>query len=1130
MIEPNRVPGAGERDGGPRIGVYVCHCGLNIAGKVDVPAVVEFAARLPFVAVAREYKFMCADPGQKLIVDDLREGRINRVVVASCSPLMHELTFRRATALGGVNPFLFQMANIREHVSWVTAEVPDATEKAKALIAGAVRRVALHLPLEQKRVAVHPDTLVVGGGIAGIHAALILADSGHKVYLVEREPTLGGHMAQFDKTFPTLDCAACILTPKMTQVRTHPNIELLSYSEVEKVDGYVGNFTVTVRRKARFVREDLCTGCGECVAVCPITLASEFDEGLGVRKAIYRPFPQAVPGTYTISRRGVPPCQAACSIHQNAQGYVALVAQGKFREALRVILRDNPLPSICGRICTHPCTGACTRALVDEPVNIPAIKRLVAEMAGDFRLPAPERERPQRVAIVGAGPAGLMCAYELRQKGYRTVVFDALPVAGGMMAVGIPAFRMPRDVLRTDVGRLKQIGVELRLNTPIGRDLTLEQLRRDHDAVFVAVGAHVERRLNIPGENLPGVHGGIEFLRRVNLEGPFSLGARVLVIGGGNSALDAARTALRCGATDVRVVYRRTRAEMPADPREVEAAEAEGVQLQFLAAPRAVLGNGRVSALECVRMKLGPPDRSGRPAPEPIAGSEFRLPCDTVVATIGQIPDLEPLGGDGLVRTRWDTLAVDPLTLETGVPGVFAGGDCVTGPDVVVNALSAGRKAAVSIHRYLCGEDLRHGRELEGSYRTEYAIDTQGVPVRRQLRMPSLPPERRRSTFDEVHTGYTPEMGMEEARRCLDCGICCECHQCADVCQAGAIDYSMKDERRELRVGAIVLATGFRAFDARRIARYGYGIYPEVYTALQVERMVNASGPTGGEVRMRDGGKPEAVGIIHCVGSRDENTNRYCSRVCCMYSLKLAHLIRERSGAQVYSFYIDMRTPGKGYEEFYDKLLAEGVHFIRGRVAEVSDWALDPAEQGKLVIRAEDTLLGVVRRVPVDMVVLAVGLEAQADADEVRRRFNVSCGKEGWFQERHPKLAPVSTFTDGVFLAGACQGPKDIPDSVAQAGAAAAEALALVDRGFVELEPNSAFVVEERCSGCKTCVPLCPFSALGFDAVKGKVWLNEALCKGCGTCVAACPSGALQQHLFTDEQIYEEIEGVLSHA
>jgi heterodisulfide reductase subunit A len=352
---------------------------------------------------------------------------------------------------------------------------------------------------------------------------------------------------------------------------------------------------------------------------------------------------------------------------------------------------------------------------------------------------------------------------------------------------------------------------------------------------------------------------------------------------------------------------------------------------------------------------------------------------------------------------------------------------------------------------------------------------------------------------------------------------------CIEACERDAFDFTQTETFDEIKVGAIVLGTGFTTFDAKKMPEYGYGLYPNVYTSLEVERLLNAAGPTGGEVVLRDGSKPKVIGIIHCVGSRDAKHNVWCSKVCCMYSLKLAHMVKERIGAEVYNFYIDMRTPGKGYDEFYDKILKEGVHMVRGRVAGVTDEAASPEEEGHLVIRAEDTLIGSVRRIPVDMVILAVGLEPQPDADEVRRLFNISCGGEGWFTERHPKLAPVSTFTDGVFLAGACQGPKDIPDTVAQAGAAAAEVLAMVDRGYVMLEANTAHIDEAACSGCKTCVGLCPFNAISFDEELKKAAVNEVLCKGCGICVGACPSGAAQQHLFTDEEIFSEIEGVLAY-
>jgi len=1095
-----------------------------------VSEVVEFAKSLPFVSVVRDYKFMCSDPGQELIKEDVRNGFVDRVVVASCSPLMHEGTFRKAVEEAGLNRFLFQMANIREQVSWVTQDPGKATEKAKALVAGAVRRVVFHEALEIKRIPVVPSVLIVGGGIAGIEAALKIAEAGKQVFLVEREPSIGGHMAKFDKCFPTLDCAACILTPKMTQVRMHPNIKLFSYSEVESVEPYnVRNFKVKIRRKARYVREDLCTGCGLCAEVCPVTVPSEFDEGLGVRKAIYKPFPQAVPNVFTISRRGMSPCQAGCPIHQNAYGYISLIAKGKFKEALDVILMDNPLPSICGRVCSHPCMLNCTRNNYDQPINIPALKRFITDMFPDYKLPRPEVEHTERIAIVGSGPAGLMCAYELRKRGYQPVIYEAMPVPGGMLSIGIPEFRLPKKIVQAEIERLIEIGVEIRTNTFVGKDITLEELRKQYQAVFIAIGAGVERKLNIPGEDLPGVWGGIEFLRKVNLEGPFRIGGRVLVIGGGNSAIDAARTAIRCGAKEVTIVYRRTKAEMPAFPEEIEQAEKEGVKFIFLASPKSILGNKEsgVTGLECVRMRLGGLDETGRPSPIPIPGTEFVIECDAIIVTIGQYPDIKSLGDKlGIETTKWGTFKVDELTLETNIPGVFAGGDCVNGPDVIINAMCAGKKAAISIDRYLRGLDLREGRELEGSFKPSYEVPVNKIHLENQVPVPIVEPELY-ETFEEVHRSYTPEMAMREAQRCLNCAICCDCRLCATVCEAKAIDYSMKDEIEEVIVGAIILATGFKTFDPRRIPRYGYGKYPNVFTSLEIERMTNSAGPTGGEILLRDARKPKSVGIIHCVGSRDKNYNWYCSRVCCLYSLKLAHLIKERTGAEVYNFYIDMRTAGKAYEEFYDRALSEGIRFVRGRVAEVTDHAMTPEEEGKLIIRVEDTLIGVVRRIPVDLVVLSVGLEPREDADEVRKKFSISCSKEGWFLERHPKLAPVSTFTDGIYIAGACQGPKDIQDTVAQAGAAAAEVLSLFDKGFVEVEPSTAFIREELCSGCKTCISVCPFNAISFNVGKGISEINEGLCKGCGTCAAACPSGAIKQNLFTDDEILQEIEGVL---
>ena len=353
------------------------------------------------------------------------------------------------------------------------------------------------------------------------------------------------------------------------------------------------------------------------------------------------------------------------------------------------------------------------------------------------------------------------------------------------------------------------------------------------------------------------------------------------------------------------------------------------------------------------------------------------------------------------------------------------------------------------------------------------------------------------------------------------------CKVCEDNCQVEAIDHTQQDKIQEMDVGTIIMATGFQIFDAKRTPYYGYGVYPNVYNALEVERLINASGPTEGKVVLRNGQVPKKVAIVHCVGSRDENTNRWCSRVCCLYSLKLAHLIKEHTDAEVYNFYIDMRTPGKSMEEFYNRVAEEGVHLIRGKVADVYP---DPNDgtTGRLVVQAEDTLTNKILKIPVDMVVLGVGLEPHSETEGLRRMFNLSCSSEGWFLERHPKLAPVSTFTDGVFLAGCCQGPKDIPDTVAQAGAAAAEAFALIDKGHVEQEPNTAYILADECSGCKSCIPLCPYTAISFDEASKKAIINETLCKGCGTCVASCPSGSIVQNLFEDAEIFSEIDGLLA--
>jgi heterodisulfide reductase subunit A len=356
-----------------------------------------------------------------------------------------------------------------------------------------------------------------------------------------------------------------------------------------------------------------------------------------------------------------------------------------------------------------------------------------------------------------------------------------------------------------------------------------------------------------------------------------------------------------------------------------------------------------------------------------------------------------------------------------------------------------------------------------------------------------------------------------------------KCRACEKFCPTDAIDFEQEDEMIDITVGNIILATGYELFDARRIEQFGYGRLANVFSSLEFERMVNSAGPTEGEVVLRDGETvPESVAIIHCVGSRDKNYNEYCSKVCCMYSLKFAHLVHERlPDAEVYNFYIDMRTPGKGYEEFYHRLLEEGTHFVRGRVAEITDAARKPGEEGKLIVQAEDTLIGRQRRVPVDMVILSAGMEAQKDSEEVAQLFKLGCDFNGFFTERHPKLAPVATMTEGIFIAGACQGPKDIPDTVAQGAAAASQVASLISRGTVMMEPIRASIDEEKCSGCRICNNLCPYNAIEYHEERQVSEVITALCQGCGTCVAACPSAAISGAHFTNNQVLSQIDGVL---
>jgi heterodisulfide reductase subunit A len=651
-----------------KIGVYVCHCGLNIARTVDVQDVANYAGSLPRVKVARDYRYLCSNPGQDLIKTDIKELGLNRVVIASCSPRLHEVTFRNVCQSAGLNPYLYEQANIREQCSWVHENRELATRKAKELVKAAVKRVYFQEPLQVKEAPVNPNVLIVGSGIAGMQAALDIAGGGKKVYLVEKDPAIGGHMAQLDRTFPTLDCSECILTPKMTDVGHHPFIELMTYSEVEEVTGSIGDFKVKVRRKARYVDEAKCVGCGLCEEKCPWKTDSEYEMGLVKRKAAYIPFPQAVPHVATIDK------------------------------------------------------------------NI------------------------------------------------------------------------------------------------------------------------------------------------------------------------------------------------------------------------------------CVYIKSG------------------------------------------------------------------------------------GKK----------------------------------------------------------------------------------CGACLKFCDAKAIDFNQTDRIVELNVGSIIVATGYDQFNPSVIPRYGYGKYDNVITGLEFERMTCAAGPTAGKIFLKNGTVPQSVAIVHCVGSRDKNFHEYCSRVCCTYALKYGQAAKELAKADIFSFYIDMRCYGEGFEEYYERVSEIGVNFIRGKVGRITDQAVSDEEKGKLIVVAEDTLLGKIIRVPVDMVILCAAIEPRHDADKVAQIFSINRREDGFFMERHVKLDPVATATDGIFIAGCCEAPRDIPDSVAQASAAAGKVLSLISKGSVTLGSAIAQVDETKCQGCGRCEEYCTSQASKVINKNGVLVcsVNEALCRGCGICAVVCPAGAKSIKHFTKQEILAQVSAL----
>jgi len=888
--------------------------------------------------------------------------------------------------------------------------------------------------------------LVVGGGIAGIQAALDLADSGYRVVMAEQRSAIGGVMSQLDKTFPTNDCSMCIISPKLVEAGRHLNIDLFTMTDVETIEGQTGNFSVTLRQRPRYIDMEKCTACGECSKVCPIDVSNDFDQGLADRKAAFKRYPQAMPSAYTIEKKGTAPCKAACPANPSFQGCVALMARGKYKEAFELFRSEHPFPGVCGRVCHHPCETACTRGQVDAPVSIMALHRFLADWArtnGVTFVPEKKARRSEKVAVVGSGPAGLACAYFLAIGGFSVTVFEKHDVLGGMLVLGIPAYRLPREIVDEEIAILRELGVEFKTGVNLGSDVTVGQLRdQGYGAFFMAIGSQECKLLGIEGEEIKGVWPGVDYLLRTNLGEKIDLGNRVAVIGGGNVAMDAVRTALRCGAKQPFIVYRRSEAEMPASAEEIAECREEGIEIMTLVNPvRVVETDGRVTAIECIRMQLGEPDASGRRRPEPIAGSEFTIAVDAVVPAIGQESDWACLTDEcACTLSDWGTMIVDPVTLQSADADIFAGGDAVSGPKTVVEAIAAGKTAAESIHRFLAGEDLAAGRAPSLTPVEDVDLSA-AVPLARQT-MPVADPATRKTTFDEVQLGLDEAAVQQEVQRCLACGVCSECYQCVSACLADAVCHEMTEQIHQVQVGAVILAPGFTAFDPSIYETYGYSSHPNVVTSLEFERILSASGPFAGHlVRPSDRQPPRKIAWLQCVGSRDLNAcdNGYCSSVCCMYANKQAVIAKEHSETELDTaiFFMDLRTFGKDFDKYATRAREDhGVRHVRSRIHSVF-----PAEGDRLrIVYASEAGRSVEEQF--DMVVLSVGLAPNPDAIALAHRLGVDLN-----HYNHAKtgcLTPVATNRKGIFVCGAFQEPKDIPHSVMEASAAASAAAGLL--------------------------------------------------------------------------------------
>jgi heterodisulfide reductase subunit A-like polyferredoxin len=891
--------------------------------------------------------------------------------------------------------------------------------------------------------------LVQGGGIAGVQASLDLANSGFKVYLVERDAAIGGMMAHLDKTFPTGDCATCIGSPKFVECARNLNIEILTLSELINLEGEPGHFTATVKRHPRYVIEDKCTGCSECTQVCPVDIPDEFNRCLGTRKGIAKLYAQATPNIFGILKNGHSPCKMTCPARVNVQGYVQLIKQKEYLKAVALIRQRNPLSAICGRICTHPCEAECTRGKADDPIAIRLLKRFASdkemEMLAAGKLELPEEKTPapdaKKVAIIGGGPAGLTAANDLADAGFAVTVYEAMPAAGGMLRYGIPEYRLPKRVLDHEIEVIRRKGVKFVYDCRVGKDVTFATLQKDFAAVFISAGAQKSRKLRVEGEDKSGVSHGVEFLRQAASAQKPAVKNRVLVIGGGNVAVDVARTALRLGAKQVEMICLEQRHEMPAYKEEIEATLAENIRIRDGWGPKRILGNGSVTGIElkrCTRVF----DENKRFNPAFDENDLATVEADQIIVAIGQAVD-EELVSHITVQNERGCFKADKVTGQTSVPGIFAGGDNASGPATVIDAVAAGKRVAESIERYLKGKDLLGGR-FEDSLRPlppAFLPTLDKVEKKSRPHAGELAPASRVNNFDEVEKGLTEEEALAEAERCLNCALCSECNRCVETCKQHAIDHAMREQTVQLEVGSVILTPGFKEFDARRKGEFGYGRYDNVVTSVQFERMLSAAGPFEGHVvRLSDGREARRIGWIQCVGSRDSSCgNEYCSSICCMMATKQALV----AGDHVHDldatiFYMDIRAHGKDFDQYYERARAQKhIHYLKSipsRIVQV------PGSKDLRVSYIDENSR--LQQRDFDLVVLSVGMEPPHGLAELASRLGIKLNGFGFCET--DRLLPLSTSRPGVFVGGAAQEPKDIPETVTQASAAASMAMELL--------------------------------------------------------------------------------------